>query len=123
GTVCVASSGFLCSNPILHNGVFSATIGQATGTSWTATTLCFVPSGVTPPASGATSCPTGLGAGSDALSSGLASGQSVYASFTLNGISSAPGTVVTGSIWALYATSGTTPTYSTQIATATLKAV
>ncbi|MGC9190792.1 MAG: hypothetical protein ACP5FR_02670 [Candidatus Micrarchaeia archaeon] len=42
GTVCVASSGFLCSNPILHDGTFSATIGQATGTSWTATTLCFV---------------------------------------------------------------------------------
>ncbi|MGC9190793.1 MAG: hypothetical protein ACP5FR_02675 [Candidatus Micrarchaeia archaeon] len=80
-------------------------------------------SGITPPVSGATSCPTGTGAGSDALSSGLASGQSVSASFTLNGISSAPGTVVTGSIWALYATSGTTLTYSTQIATATLKAV
>ncbi|MGC8496125.1 MAG: hypothetical protein ACP5MX_02880 [Candidatus Micrarchaeia archaeon] len=42
GTVCVASSGFQCSNPILHDGTFSATIGQAIGTSWTATTLCFV---------------------------------------------------------------------------------
>ncbi len=34
GTVCVASSGFLCSNPILHAGNFVATIGQATGTNW-----------------------------------------------------------------------------------------
>ncbi|MGC8652080.1 MAG: hypothetical protein ACP5UH_02410 [Candidatus Micrarchaeia archaeon] len=123
GTTCVALSGYLCSNPILHNGVFTATIGQATGTSWTTTILCFVPTSMAAPASGATSCPTGTGTGSDSVNSGLSSGQTVPASFTLSGISSTPGTVVTGSIWALYATSGSTPTYSTQIATATLKAV
>ncbi|MCL4373753.1 MAG: hypothetical protein M1360_02625 [Candidatus Marsarchaeota archaeon] len=123
GTTCVASSGYLCSNPILHGGAFGATIGQATGTSWTATILCFVPSSATPPASGATSCPTGTGTGSYTVTNGLASGQSVQASFALSGISNTAGTVVTGSVWALYATSGSTPTYSTQIATATLKEV
>jgi hypothetical protein len=119
GTVCVASSGFLCSNPILHNGNFVATIGQATGTSWSSAALCFVTSGTTMGTANTVSCPSGI---SGSPTGALASGQSESFTFSIPSASTV-GSTISGSIWAVYDTSSSGPVYETQIATVTAKAV
>src|SRR5271155_3754449 len=61
-TTCIAQSGYTCSGPLLHSGVFSATVGQASGTSWTAVNVIFVPQGATVPTpvtAAAGICPNG----------------------------------------------------------------
>ncbi|MCL4373754.1 MAG: hypothetical protein M1360_02630 [Candidatus Marsarchaeota archaeon] len=122
GTTCVASSGYLCSNPVLHNGNFIATIGQATGTTWTGGTeaFCFVPSGNTL-TSAAPTCPGGT-VGTPTFTT-FSSGQSASEQFT--GVAStATGTVITGTIWAVYQTASSNNNYyEAQIATVTAKAV
>ena len=52
-TTCIAQSGYTCSSPLLHTSQFSAVVGQASGTSWTAVNILFVPQGAgIPPVSG-----------------------------------------------------------------------
>ena len=120
GTTCIASSGFLCSNPVLHDGNFIATIGQATGTTWTDGIFCFVPSGTTMSTPSAVSCPSSTYPGNAATS--IPSGYSASETFT--GVATPTvGTTITGSIWAVYQTSNGGPIYTTQVATVTAKAV
>ncbi|MGC8586814.1 MAG: hypothetical protein ACP5K9_00800 [Candidatus Micrarchaeia archaeon] len=150
GTTCVASSGYLCSNPILHGGYFNVTIGQATGTGWYSAIVCFAPANSTasfssmsapsgntisfssiqlstttttttiPPQLSTVSCPSGTIAGF-AAPQAIASGQQVSASF--NGLPSTVGATTSGAIWAVYQTTSSSPVYATQIAVVTLKAV
>ena len=121
GTTCVALSGFLCSNPVLHGGNLVVTLGQATGTSWTPTNtiLCFVPSGGTVPSSPTTCLSPDS---SNTIVGGLANGQSLGVTFT--GLSATTvGSTESGTIWAIYSTVSGGTSYITQMATSTLKGV
>jgi len=116
-TACIPQPGFLCTNSAFSGGVLKTTISQATGQPWTTATLCFVPDNVT--MSSNLTCPTGYETGSYNLPSGLASDQTVPVTFSLSGVSTKPGTMVSGTIWAIYTTSGATSPTSVQIATVT----
>jgi len=115
-TACIASSGFLCSNPVLHNGNFTVEIGQATGTNWDNVVLCFVPQGSTPPTG--SSCPKGSGYSSTNLGT-LESGQTATVTFS-NMTASTEGEYESGTIWAIYSTPSGVE--DTQMATAMLQA-
>ncbi|MGC8586816.1 MAG: hypothetical protein ACP5K9_00810 [Candidatus Micrarchaeia archaeon] len=124
GTTCIASSGYLCSSPILHGGTLTATVGQATGATWSAATLCLVGSGVVP----TTSC-TNVPGANVIVSGGLVSGQTATPQFTAyvnsaGGATSLPssvGSTFSGYIYAVY-TVGSQSGLMTQIATITAKA-
>jgi hypothetical protein len=124
GTVCIPSSGFVCTNPILHNGQLTVTVGQATGTSWSSATLCLIGSGVVP----STSC-TNIAGANVVISGGLASGQTTQATFTSyvssssggTSLPSAIGATFSGYIYAVY-TVGSTSGLMTQMATINAKA-
>jgi len=45
GSSCIAQSGFVCSKPVFSNGVFTATIGQSTGSEMFKSRVFFVPLG------------------------------------------------------------------------------
>lgn len=106
GTTCIANTGFLCTAPIVHGNTFTATMGQATGTTWNDVVLCYVPNGDT-----ASSC-TGF---SSVDVGTLHSGQSETYSFTINSVS----TSSSGSVWAQYSEKGYSNLMS-QLAIATL---
>jgi len=106
--------GFFCTNPVLSECVLNMRIAQATGQPWTTATLCFVPDNVT--MSSNLTCPTGYETGSYNIPSGLAPNQSVPVTFALSGVSAKPGTIVSGTIWAIYTTSGATSPTSVPIA-------
>jgi hypothetical protein len=124
GTSCIALSGYLCSNPVLHSGSFTATIGQATGSSWTSAYLLFVGYGSSAPTSA-----DFVGTNGMSVSGGISSGQSVtftagnYISSTgaVTALPTTIGTAVSGSIWAYYSTSSAS-NLITQIGTVTVKA-
>jgi hypothetical protein len=128
GTSCIAYSGYTCLNPVLHGGTFTATVGQATGTSWTMANALFVnyglgSSGLTTASFAASSCVQALGA----LSSGQTVGISVTgylstAPSTCTAFPSTVGSAQAGSIWICYATSGSACTYMAQVATVNVKA-
>ncbi len=123
GTSCIALSGYLCSNPVLHSGTFTATIGQATGTSWTAATLLFVAYGASTPATADFTAENGM-----VISGGLNSGQTttfttanyMTSSGTPAALTSTVGASVSGTIWAYYNTA-TVSDLLQQIATVSLK--
>ncbi len=133
GTACVAASGYECANPIMHTGVFSAIVGQATGNSWTVANVIFVIAGSTAP-SGLAPSPT---ASCDEQPSGgvLANGGTFTVTYNgayYNGAcygwgttqvpgGNTIGSTVVGSLWASYTTASGSGLYS-QIATVTLKA-
>ncbi|MCL5679969.1 MAG: hypothetical protein M1465_01325 [Candidatus Marsarchaeota archaeon] len=129
GTTCIASSGFLCSSPVWTSGTLHVTLGQSTGTSWTGVSFFFVPAGVADPTSGSqvTSANYVIGTLTPSTTD-LSSGQTVAATFALNGtsqpagadFSTAPGTSASGAIWVLYNTPSASGLLS-QIATTTLK--
>lgn len=130
GTSCLASSGYICQTPILHSTTFTAVIGQATGTSWTAANIIFVNQGSTAP-SGEAAALCGTTSNTFATSGGFICGTGVTsltsggtASVTFTG-TSAPtvGTSVAGTIWAAYQIAGSSTWYNVQVATVTLKAV
>ncbi len=126
GTTCISLSGYVCTNPVLHNGIFTATLGQATGTSWSSANIIFVESGAGVPT--ATSFTAGC---ADATSNGIPSGGTV--SFTTgNGMTgsgaaactalpNSVGSTVSGAIWADYSAAGGVSGLITQLATVTLK--
>jgi len=116
-STCIPQIGFGCTNPVFSGGVLNMTIAQATGQSWTTATLCFVPGNVT--MSSNLTCPTGYETSSYNIPSGLASNQSVPVKFALSGVSTKPGTIVSGTIWAIYTTSGATSPTSVEIAAVT----
>ncbi len=132
GTTCIAASGYECATPLLHSGLFTATIGQATGTSWATTNVVFI-SGGGVPSSLANTVFTGSVC-AQTVSGGLTSGASF--TFTVNTMASGTGALsctggtflstigssYTGSLWAEYTSSGVSGYQWSQIATVTLKA-
>ncbi len=127
GTTCIPASGYECSTVTFHSGTFTATVGQATGTTWTTANIVFVTGGAVP----STTLPTG-GTCTFAIAGGWTSGGSTTATFTApyaSGsacsatlLSTTVGATYSGTLWALYTTSGVTGVQETQIATVTLKA-
>ena len=117
GTTCIATSGFLCSNPIWTSGNLIVTLGQSTGTSWTSVTFFFMPSGSATPTSDSS---TGaIPASSSCNNVPLSSGQTVSCTFAL-GLGSTPGTSTSGQMWVEY-TAGSNVGLVSEIATMTLK--
>jgi len=129
GTTCIPGSGYLCSSPVLHGGTFTATVGQATGTTWLTANIFLVSGGGSP-----SSVPASLTSCVYYSTGAISSGQTIALSFTAPAIltsgaascgtaySSTVGTSYSGAIWAEYTTTGVTGLQFTQIATATLKA-
>jgi hypothetical protein len=131
GTACIAYSGFECQNPLLHSSTFTATIGQSTGTSWTAANLIFMGSGSGTPTSASfnafgtntITCPPYT------VSGGLSSGSSTTfttANYMTGATTCSPmpatvGQTVAGTIWAQYNTASTSGLI-TQVATINIKA-
>ncbi len=127
GTSCIAYSGYTCTNPLLHSSTFTATVGQATGTSWTATNVLLLQYGTGTPVAAAFAA-----AGcSDPVTGGLSSGQTfnvifTQAATTTSTCSATPlavsvGSSFSGSIWAFYTAAGTSGLIS-QVATLNVKA-
>lgn len=111
GTSCVALSGYYCANPVLStSGVLTLTVGQATGTSYTAATVYIVPSGSTFSTSDANAV----------ISGGLSSGQTAPVSITVPGTFTTVGTAFTGYVWLVYSTASSS-NLETQIATLSVK--
>ncbi len=139
GNACIASSGFLCSNPVYFHGTLApaatagnilVTVGQNTGTAWSTVNVVFVPQGT------ALGVGTGLPnvnfVGSNVVTGlanvilgGLVSGQQQTITLPVSGLTGtvAVGTAATGAIWAQYTTSttGSSPQY-VQLATINIKA-
>ena len=149
GTTCIASSGFTCSSPVLHNpsaatAGLTLVVGQATGASWTYANVIYVPQGVSVPSAPAT--PAGMPCGvapilvaANAFStatgtSGLMCPFSANAIGALNngqtgslyflGNAAVPlGQSVSGVVEGYWATAAGGPVYQVQMATANLKSV
>ncbi len=125
---CIALSGYICQSPILHGSTLSATIGQDTGSTWTAANVIWVPQGVQVPANLATFCPP---SGSNSITGGMScftAPQSINSGATVSMTLVFSPNVVTGQsyggqLWMIYQTGPSSPWYQAQIATATLKAV
>ena len=119
GTTCIASSGYYCSNLVLHGGTLSFTFGQNTGVNWAAANVFFLPSGSAAPSSVPGTCV-------NPFSSGINSGQTVTVSLsgTCGGTSlpTTLGSTIAGSVWAEYQTATGGTMYFTQVATLTAKA-
>jgi len=117
---CLAQSGFICQNTLLHGTSFTATTGQATGTNWINVNFIFVPAGVAAPpigyscpASGTNTTTSGLTCGTPS-SINLVSGSTVKENFTFSR-PAAPGSAVSGQIYAVYQTNVGGQWYETQI--------
>jgi len=134
GTACIASSGYLCSNPSYGHGTLGTypagnivvTVGQNTGTSWTTANFVFVPDGTSLTSSGVPNIAfTAYPANTQYATAGLISGQQVTIDLPVSGLTAAStisvGTPTTGSVWAYYTTSSGTPSY-VQVATLNVKA-
>ncbi len=130
GTACIASSGYLCQNPLYQhtNGGISVLVGQNTGTSWTSANIMFVPqgqssSGGLPVTLTSAAFTAGLG---NIITSGLTSGQSMTINLPVNGVVGAVsvGSSATGAIWVQYVALGcTTCTFQyAQLASINVKA-
>jgi hypothetical protein len=102
-TVCVAGSGFYCSNLAYSHssGTVTATIGQSTGTNWGNVMLLFAIQGNSISSNGPIVPTT-----QQSATGGLVSGQSTVATFTNAGGSSGVtvGSTIGGTIWACYIT-------------------
>ncbi len=99
---CIPGSGYACISPILHNGTFTAVIGQSTGVSWTQANIFLVSGSQIPTAVPPLPCEQGI-------STGLASGQMVNITLsdysnsnTCAGFPKTIGQTFTGTIWAGY---------------------
>ena len=129
GTTCLAQSGFTCQNPVLHGTAFTVTIGQATGTSWTAYNVIWVPSGLTlgtaalPYANCAVAGSVGgeqANSISNAIICGntggaLSSGGSTQVTFN-QGVAMTTGTSASGQLWVWYQTAaGGSTVYDVQM--------
>ena len=126
GTSCLAQSGYICQNPLLHSTTFNAVLGQATGNAWVGVNLIWVPQGVTVPAAGAF-CPASasntVAAGLSCVSVGnLNTGQTTSATFVFSSAANT-GTTYSGTVWAMYQIGSSGTWYEAQLATVTLKAV
>ena len=125
GTSCIAYSGYVCSNPLLHGGVFSATVGQSTGTAWTTVNIIFLGYGAGAPVAG--SFTSGCASSFATISSGqqvsFASTNDVTGTVpsTCTALTTSVGVTAAGGLWATYTASGTSGLIS-QLATLNVKA-
>ncbi|MCL5440417.1 MAG: hypothetical protein M1448_00840 [Candidatus Marsarchaeota archaeon] len=123
GTTCIASSGYLCQNPILLHGTNTivVTLGQSTGQDWSNVYVAFVPQGSASPTS-----ISGLSYANTILATGgLTSGQTVVFNLQDPSVAStavSPGTTAAGSLWVQYVLPSITGNQVSQIATLTVKA-
>ena len=102
---CVAAPGYICSNPVLHNGNLTLTIGQAIGLAWTQANIFVVNGSQVPSAVPPLPCEEGF-------SVGISSGQRVnviLAAYsnqnTCAGFTRTAGQAFYGTVWAGYRTS------------------
>lgn len=93
---CVASNEYVCLTPILHNGNFTVTIGQATG-NWNSATVYFDSGNTT----GCTNQPAGAYA-SYAVPGGLPVGESKSITFSGGPLPKTVGMTIYGTIWVNY---------------------
>jgi hypothetical protein len=127
GLICVASSGYVCQNPVYNHStaVIFVTLGQNTGTSWTSANFIFIPQGQALGVDGLPSSMPGMATlGNTVLSrSGIKSGQQISITLPVNGLTSVDiGTPARGSIWVEYTIqNNSTPNY-VQIAQINIKA-
>jgi uncharacterized protein (UPF0333 family) len=121
GTACISQTGFVCQNPVYSHstGNVMLTVGQASGINWVTANVAFIPTGTSVPST-PTSFPTG-----NAISGGLASGNTASILLPVSANTIAVGQTETGQIWAEYTTSsgGSSTPYYAEIGTITLKAV
>ena len=116
GTTCIASSGYYCSDLVLHGGTLSFNFGQSTGVNWVAANVFYLPSGSAAPSSVPSNCV-------ESYPSGISSGQIVQqVSLSGCGLPTTAGGTTAGSIWAEYQTTAGGTQYFTQTATLTAKA-
>jgi hypothetical protein len=122
-TTCIALPGYTCATPLLHGGVLTFTVGQATSISWTNTVFYFDPTGTS-------GCSIGISTLNNGIWSGLTFPSASSNTIAFNGVSltnafqfsQSVGTGYSGTIWASYST----PSFSglcVQLATISLKAV
>ncbi|MGI0100829.1 MAG: hypothetical protein ACREBH_03905 [Candidatus Micrarchaeaceae archaeon] len=137
GNACVASSGFLCQNPIYSHATSNivVSLGQNTGTTWDTAFFVFVPQG-TPVSSGIPQLAGNVpidwssvnGPPVYGITQGLVSGQTQTVTLPVNslgigyGNTITVGTSATGAIWAEYTTSVSGTKQYAQIATINIKA-
>jgi len=120
GTSCIPVSGHLCSSPLLHANTLTVTVGQATGASWTSTTIYLVSS----PSSATAPCAAGTGILSNSIGTLASAMSSSISFFNVNSIlpaTAAVGGSGSGTLWAGY-TSGSQSGLCTKIAAVILKA-
>ncbi len=121
-TACIPAAGYLCYNPLLSSGTFSATIGQSTGVNWVQANL-FVVAGsyVTPTAVPPLPCETALAGGLDSgQTATVALNEYSYAN-TCAGFPAAKGSAFSGIIWAAYKTSLNGTVQFAEVGTVALK--
>jgi hypothetical protein len=123
-TTCIATSGFECTSVSLTASGLTATVGQATGATWTTANVFFLGPGVTSPPSTVNSV------AESSISGGLTTGQTAtitignYISTSAGGVTAMPSTVgqtLSGQLWVAYTTSSGGSTLYTEVATANLK--
>ena len=135
-TSCIAASGYECSGPVLHAGVFNAVVGQATGNVWTSANIFFVTGGGAPGSSPGAFANTMAACVYYSYANSITNGGTVTLSVnepvvisggTLPGTCgtnflSTVGTTYSGTVWAQYTTSAVSGFQYAQLATATLRA-
>jgi hypothetical protein len=132
-TACIASSGYICNNPVyIHQtggeGNLIVTIGQSTGTQWNTANVYFVPQSSEGSVASGTSLTSASYVGSNTnggtgwtFPSGMQ--QSVTIQIPTSSGTTPPGTSLQGYLWVTYTTSsaGAAP-LETEFATVTAKA-
>ncbi len=124
-TTCIATSGYECTSVSLTPSGMTATIGQATGATWTTANVFLLGPGVTAP-------PSTLNSNAvNTISGGLTTGQTStitlgnYISSSSGAITAMPSTIgqtLSGQMWVEYTTStGGSSTLYTEIATVNMK--
>jgi hypothetical protein len=105
-SMCIPTSGYSCTSPLLHNGTLTAMVGQSTGTSWTQANIFIVIAG-SPNPTAVPPLPCAQG-----ISTVTTSGQSISVSLstysnsnTCAGFPKTIGQTFSGTVWAGYRTS------------------
>jgi hypothetical protein len=127
GNSCIAQSGFLCQNPLLHSTGFTFTVGQSTGTNWASANVLWVPQGSTSPANsqgctgmeGVNTISTGVTC--NTITNGLSSGATTAVNLQFSSAATT-GSTYAGALWVYYST-GSGVEYQAKLASVTLKAV
>ena len=116
-TQCIGQSPYECTSVLLHSGTLSVTVGQASGTAWTAANFLFANSILLTVLTGASPGNAFLSttANSVQVAGALASGSTYAYSSNLNsqeGVATAVGTTISGQMWVQYYTGSGGPYYA-----------